>query len=415
MPHKFFKTGDLSHGLDRTTRNFYLSRFYRTCALFTLPLPSRLRQCINHTIDDAIDYRNEVLNIIELLFANPFVQNNVTVRALVFAIMEHYDNPHASEFLESIAPRLFGWFKFFAGSKRVLTKEVHDRVEYYKKSKSVFDHTPAEVAKFFEAELIRKNGMAPLREGSIRIHFFSSLEKGKYRSGQVNQPDLMMDLFVHRTEGADLGWVRKTLGLESLAIITDTSPFRTVFETTNEDRLSPIAAWDLSKQFSRPIRVFEPRVTKLTRTTRTIRGPSYPVFFFMFTLLKLIFGVLEKNTAYMGLLYGQSYATVYECIGKVTSTVKQRVVRPFLKLLFVIFLVPLMAAYAALYSVFRLTLFASFATLCASKSVMIWVCTELPIAIGNAVLVTFSLDAKTWLIILALCWFGLADYYDVRA
>jgi len=39
-------------------------------------------------------------------------------------------------------------------------------------------------------------------------------------------------------------------------VITDLSPYRATFDPIDQDQLSPLAAYDLSKQLREPIRVF---------------------------------------------------------------------------------------------------------------------------------------------------------------
>ncbi|KAF8191383.1 hypothetical protein BJ912DRAFT_298912 [Pholiota molesta] len=74
--------------------------------------------------------------------------------------------------------------------------------------------------------------------------------KGKY--GPVyHEPDFITSLYVDPSRGVHLRELRETLGAESIAIITDRAPFRTVFEAANEDWLSPMAVWDLTKQCTR--------------------------------------------------------------------------------------------------------------------------------------------------------------------
>jgi len=220
-----------------------------------------------------------------------------------------------------------------------------------------------------------------------------------------------MDLYVDRRTGADLTVARKAWGLESLAIITDSEPFRVVFDPANEDRLSPLAAYDLSKQFTQPIRVFEPRTSNATNVGRTIRGTGYPAVFFIFTLLQLLVGFPEKNTEYMSVLYGRSYATLYNSIGKGTVRVKQGVLLALLVIDWLMYWglirVPVVSVLAAK-KVAVLTSRTTFLSTKAALGAMV---------IGAVSILHFasSLKWQTWLGILGFCWYTLAEYEGSRA
>ncbi len=107
--------------------------------------------------------------------------------------------------------------------------------------------------------------------------------------------------------------------------MTEASPSRPIFHLVDQDRLSPVAAYDLSKQFSQPIRIFgvflprsshihslltyfqEPNCSKLTQLKRKIREPIYISIYFISTLCRSMLGFTFKDPAYSTLVFGETF------------------------------------------------------------------------------------------------------------
>jgi hypothetical protein len=106
--------------------------------------------------------------------------------------------------------------------------------------------------------------------------------------------------------------------------MTEASPSRPIFHLVNQDRLSPVAAYDLSKQLSQPIRIFgvflprllyilkltysqEPNCSKLTQLKRKIREPIYLSIYFISTLCRSMLGFAFKDPAYCTLVFGETF------------------------------------------------------------------------------------------------------------
>lgn len=151
MVHKFATKGGLAQALHKKTRQFYDTRLYQTCAI-TLPLPSGLR----HLIDELVDYRDQIINIIELEMA--IIEErpkdvNVFVGFLLaqLVIITNFDNPCAAHEFGRLAPRLLEWYQWMGGTKLALSQSVQERIGDYRRSKSIFDHTPTEATRIFKA------------------------------------------------------------------------------------------------------------------------------------------------------------------------------------------------------------------------------------------------------------------------
>ncbi|KAF9534939.1 hypothetical protein CPB83DRAFT_843191 [Crepidotus variabilis] len=143
----------------------------------------------------------------------------------------------------------------------------------------------------------------------VRIHFFKDYRNTKHLPQEKahSKPDVRIDLSFDPRLGIDLKAARKTLGAESLAIITDGSPFRRVFDPVSQDRLSPVATYDLSKHFAEPIRVYEPNVSSLTRVKRTLYESLYLILSFVFILIKSMLGFPLADPVYTCVTYGETF------------------------------------------------------------------------------------------------------------
>ena len=113
--------------------------------------------------------------------------------------------------------------------------------------------------------------------------------------------------------------------------------FRPIFKPANTRVLSPAAAYDLSREFTRPVRVFgkyflsnltcpffadaltaEPEVSKYTLNKRKLQYPLFVIAFFFISLLGLVCGE-PTDRVYMCSLYGPRYAAIYECLSRWSS------------------------------------------------------------------------------------------------
>ncbi|KDR69797.1 hypothetical protein GALMADRAFT_255603 [Galerina marginata CBS 339.88] len=373
-----------------------------------LIVPSNIQNFLLGRIDDALGYGEETFKIIVLLL---FMMSNCRFKRRQWRRwMTFFAESNQAGFLNELVPRYYGWYCLCAGQSRALTKKVGNGAKDVKKIQSVFLRSPVEAVKLYEARMGSAQVEVPTPKGTIRVQYFRTLEKGKYRPGQHVKPDASMDLYVDRHSGADLTVARKAWGLESLAIITDAEPFRVIFEPANEDRLSPLAAYDLSKQFTQPIRVFEPRTSKATNIGRAVRGTGYPTIFFIVTLLQLLVGFPEKNIEYLTILYGRNYATVYTNIGQGTVQMRGGVLSLLIFIDWLLYwglirvpVVSVLAAKKLALSTFKTAMRSTNAAL----SVM-----------GSGVVSTFhiasSLEWKTWIIILGVCWYALAECFTSR-
>ena len=121
------------------------------------------------------------------------------------------------------------------------------------------------------------------------MYYAPSFEYGRYQTGSEFEPMLAIDLPVTRA-GVDLEPLYKKWGLESVAVSAKQSlgsiipclkysqqfivnnDFRPIFKPVNTRVLSAAAAYDLSRGFTKPVRIFGKYFSHLT----------CPFFFFFF-------------------------------------------------------------------------------------------------------------------------------------
>ncbi|PPR01410.1 hypothetical protein CVT24_006248 [Panaeolus cyanescens] len=187
----------------------------------------------------------------------------------------------------------------------------------YNKSPSVYEHTPSEAERLFQSR--QRTRAKKCSETTLVVEYYRSFQRGRFRPNQQSPiPDatLYLDMDLHR--GANLEFVRKYFGLESLAVITDRSEYRAVFRPGDDNRLSPLAIYDLTHQLRQPLRVFEPQASLLTKTKRKIHETVCDTSYCIYSLVKLFLGFPEQNLPYLQLSYGSNFASCYERVGKIT-------------------------------------------------------------------------------------------------
>lgn len=192
-----------------------------------------------------------------------------------------------------------------------LSRDLKALVPTFKSSPSVFGVSPKLAVVIHGAGEWAEDLKIP--NGFIRIFYAPSFEHGRYHADSEFEPMLAIDLAVTRA-GVDLDPLYNKWGLESVAFIVN-NDFRPIFKPVNSRVLSPAAAYDLSKEFTRPVRVFEPQVSKYTINKRKLQ---YPLFVFGFFFISLLGLMCEEPTdrIYMCSLYGRRYADIYECISR---------------------------------------------------------------------------------------------------
>ncbi|KJA13092.1 hypothetical protein HYPSUDRAFT_50009 [Hypholoma sublateritium FD-334 SS-4] len=388
MQKKLFKNGWFARVFNKKLQDVFDSRLMQTCSRIAPPLPSPLSAPLWHLNGEMVYLRDQVINLLELQHT---CITGITARgdlniaaAFIFtqiAFLTHFDDPFLREHVEEMAPSFIDWYRWIMGKKIGLTKAVRD----YRESRSIFAHTPTETAWRYKAEASeRKVPLRPL-DGYIQIDFFSNLERGRYRSGVLPAPDFTTFEAVYNPSGVDLRPVREKLGIESLAIIANKGPFRPTFELAREDQLSLMATLDLTKEFTQPIRIFEPRVANATRAARAVRVPVYLVCVFIAAIARLLCGTPSRDIAYLSVLYGAPFARAYASAGRVTSAARTRVwngAQLFFRCVLALCVAPLMA-------------------LVAGARVA-----------GTGVSLALGLDMKGWLVAGAICWFTAAEIHS---
>ncbi|KIM36863.1 hypothetical protein M413DRAFT_13645 [Hebeloma cylindrosporum] len=121
--------------------------------------------------------------------------------------------------------------------------------------------------------------------------------------------------------GIDIEHARKELGLHAIAFITDVEPFRMVFNPADENWLSPLAVYNLSKEHTQPIKVFEPQRPDVTDSSRA-QLLFFALFSFTLDLVKLLLGFPEADGEHITFLYGRLFASIYKVIGEFTGALK---------------------------------------------------------------------------------------------
>lgn len=156
MPHRFTVNGAIAKSFDRKTRNFFESRLVQTCSRVSPPLPQALERRLRLISSELVYYRDQVLNIIELQQAlivgrpsdTSFISAVVLTQLLFLTSLDH---PSLRPEIELMAPSFLNWYRWFGNHKLLLTKSVKARIDDYRKSRSIFEHTPAEAAWLYKA------------------------------------------------------------------------------------------------------------------------------------------------------------------------------------------------------------------------------------------------------------------------
>ncbi|KAF8901900.1 hypothetical protein CPB84DRAFT_1776975 [Gymnopilus junonius] len=195
--------------------------------------------------------------------------------------------------------------------------------------------------------------------------------------------------------------------MESIAVITDKGGSNGIFHPVDQDRLSPLAAYNLSKQWTQPIRIFEPRTSKVTPTARKIRNIVYPLLFFIWTFLRLLVGFPEHNVKFLGNLYGTAYASVYDYTGWVTEKIR-------------------LGTFDSIQIIFSLPFSLTIVLWFGIKIAAVWFASAGGGALSSAVDLSASaiccvldlamyLDWKAWVFILVVLWYAIAEYLSPKA
>ena len=202
--------------------------------------------------------------------------------------------------------------------------------------------------------------------------------------------------------------------------------FRPIFKPVNTRVLSPAAAYDLSREFTRPIRVFgklffltlsffsanvittrtEPEVSKYTTNKRKSQYSLFLIGFFFISLLGLICGE-PTDRVYMYSLYGSRYAAIYEHLSRWSNSLIMTTLRHFLyrialflcTIIYYIFLF-MRAVAKAIGWVFMTAVALPSRSLRRSAIILESVFVQTLDALGFV----FSLQWKTWAIAIPACW-----------
>ncbi|KAF9476662.1 hypothetical protein BDN70DRAFT_157028 [Pholiota conissans] len=387
MAHKLVRRGGIASVVESLHGELYNSNLYQKLASIPPPLPAIATRLLMHVNSEIVDIRDQTLNLLEFVIIGDggLGRGQGFFSATKFAVTKFSKDIANEEFrnhvAEYYAPRLVGWYLQY----KATTDAIREPIDDFKRSRSILDRTPKEAARINQAE--RMNAPPPNRRsqtsGTI-FHFYSSFERGRY-GPTVNEPDFITVMNSDDSRGIQLSKLRKALGVESVAVITD-RPFRQVFEPANEDWLSPLALLDLTKQNTLPLRVFENRVTHATKVKRVIREPVFLVMTFIISLLRLMIGFPE-DTAYIQLLYGSLYANAFHAVGFCTSRVNWAI---------------------------RTTVKYS-AAFCVVVCMVIFVIASAFVrnSARAARAVVTSLDVKGYLILFGVIWFGLAEYFSM--
>ncbi|KAH9485832.1 hypothetical protein JR316_0002747 [Psilocybe cubensis] len=409
---------------------------YKACA--RIPLPARLKTFIWNRVDDIVSYSTEIFCVIILIHAlfsgySGAGVRSKSIKADFWKIVSHPDFPETAE---ELFPRFFGWYTFFLPVQRRTSLELQRVAFEAGKAKNnfraLFTRSPVEAVMIYQAEMLsgRRGHHPKPPSGYVRLHFYTNFEKGE-SPDKLNFPDATLDLPVEH-KGVDLALARKAWGIESIAVITNAESFKKVFYPADDDWLSPLAVYDLSRQFKQPIRVFEPRVHKFTKTERTIRRPIYHLTYFMFSLVKLLLGFPERNIAYLSVAYGPKYAAFYKRIGALTPPIKDWFATGgflALQLLIVLCVLPFAIAYSICLSAGKavqwisLLIWGTFLaaaqfihrqSIAAAKFIITSLLKTLQFAsstvIDFATYIT-TLRRQDWIITISLTWLVLAEYY----
>ncbi|CAA7263113.1 unnamed protein product [Cyclocybe aegerita] len=277
--------------------------------------------------------------------------------------------------------------------------------------------TPEKAVLVHQVELRRdkERWMKPPPFGFIRIHFFSSFDKGRYPSGSETfvAPNARLDVQLYEYWGADLREVKAALGIESIAFITDTTPFRTTFETTYDDRLSLLAAVELSKNFTRPIRIF---VCPLSTPTAHIRTLSSTLHLLLsaFTLLFLaLCGLPPRDPIQASLVHTSPFLGACSSLSLASRAAQGRIVHSVhlgvqSGVKAVKGVVGLVVGLLACALVLPLVL-GSYALLGAEHGARLAVASAV-----KGVVLARSVPKEGWLVLVGVCWFVAAEYYSLR-
>ncbi|KAF9473065.1 hypothetical protein BDN70DRAFT_937705 [Pholiota conissans] len=380
-------------------KQFYDSHIYKTCTWLSIPLPSFVARPLTYLIKEIIDVRDQLLNVIEIQVLNHIASGKGGESAFP-AIKSAFPSVKAakSSSIKKIPTKrivrdevagkasfFMDWYMQYKATK----KAIQDSIDDFRRSRSIFGRTPKEAVRVNKAERMNAPNLNHLASGTT-VHFYLDPERGRYGFTD-HEPDYITVMDHYDSRGISLSNLRRSLGIESIAVITD-RPNSVVFEPANENWLSHSTLRDLTKQNTRPLRVFENLVTESTKIKRTIREPIFLTLQFVVTLLKLVLGSPENN-AYIQVLYGSLYAKAYSAIG-VCTTYINGVFCDTLQLYFGLFVV-----------------------LCMVLSTFVPFCVCFALGAARAMLAvavySTTLDAKAYLILYGLVWYGLAEYYSM--
>ena len=214
--------------------------------------------------------------------------------------------------------------------------------------------------------------------------------------------------------------------------------FRPIFKPVNTRVLSAAAAYDLSRGFTRPIRVFgkyflssnlsfrsltlllhlpwtEPEVSKYTLNKRKLQYPLFVIAFFFISLLGLVCGE-PTDRVYMCSFYGPRYAAIYESLSR-RSCGPRSVIKTFVRLPFHFLYRTALFLSTTIYYIY---LFMQavvkaigwiLATAVAAPRRSITIIDSVSAEILNALSFLFLLQWKTWAIAIPACWML---YLEVR-
>ncbi|KAF8814870.1 hypothetical protein BYT27DRAFT_7205886 [Phlegmacium glaucopus] len=310
-------------------------------------------------------------------------------------------HPYTTRWLIYLFPKVKNiWQKYlrFSQALKVL-------VPTYKSSPPMFGLTPKLAIVVHGAGEWAEELKIPY--GCIRIHYSPSFEDGRYTKDSEFTPMLSMDLPVTRA-GVDLNPLYKEWGIESIAFIVD-NVFRPVFKPADNRGLSPTAAYDLSKHFTTPVRVFEPEVSKYTINKRRLHYPLFILGFFFISLIALVGGE-PTDRVYLCNLYGHRYADIYECLSRWSNGPRNatkivfRALFHWAALFFSAITFSIFLFAQVVFTTIRWVLMTALAAPGWSLRKCVAVLVSVSVRILDTVGLAFSLQWKTWAIAIPACW-----------
>lgn len=203
-------------------------------------------------------------------------------------------------------------------------------------------------------------------------------------------------------------------------VITSLSPHRTTFDPIDRDKLSPVAVYDLSKQFRGPIRVFgalfvakvpqlfinfseEPSPSIITRVKRKIHDIIFLSIYLVFTLFRSCLGFTLNDSGYLAVTFSNNFAARCVQLSKFIrplNLLAREGVWLITQLCAFLFLLPLL--------MFKAAVFVHSSMFSTALGALALFFTFLMTA-RDTLSSLFRLPLKAWIMVVAFSWITLAD------